>query len=671
MTDQRKTLTEQDETDILAAKADDPSIMNKTLAEKYGVHPATIKRLLDRNKPKEASGAAGIQDIPHNKISPSGLNPRKTFDPDALAETAASIKTEAEASGGSGILQNLVVRPKGNDTFEIVAGERRWRAVQMNIEAKAYTKDIALPCRVRECTDAQLVELALLENIDRQDMMPMEEANAFQQLFELQQAENSDLTQRKFAIATADSTGKSQRYVELRLGLATKLCDDAKQALANGEISSAMARILAQHDHDHQEYGLSLCNRSHYPISTAAELASKLIDIYPFVTDADFDLELYTGEILEDPDADGFADPDEDGRRFKDIKQFQQLQRQAAEKMVEELTDTDAAFVVLCDVNEENYRSWTHDFVYGDNSATGIVIVIDEDFDIEVKKHIEKRTAPSISASASGTSSGTTSGTTSKTPTEPPKPKEPGTIAHREHARRRKSQALQNAVAADHRSALILACLGLVGGQKTVKISAEHFDAPDSQDDALSPDVTSTLKSLRQQGLKIPLGSDKRRPFNTGYGLDDDEDLKAYNSIKALSDDDLQKLFNHLVARQVGSLTGYLPHYGDRATTQQLAKDLGISGNEEKHGLTILKDDLPGLSKAALETVCNEIDIDPERTMKETIIAIEDNAPEFYVVPSLRFGEPDRIQSSMLNPTPPLVAKMTSDTECVNSAPAE
>lgn len=108
-----------------------------------------------------------LVEVPVDQISVNPNQPRKVFDQDALAELSASIKA-------SGVIQPVVVRRRG-DGYELIAGERRWRAARL-------AELDRLPAVVREATDAQSLELALVENLLREDLNPMEEAEAYQSL---------------------------------------------------------------------------------------------------------------------------------------------------------------------------------------------------------------------------------------------------------------------------------------------------------------------------------------------------------------------------------------------------------------------------------------------------------------------------------------------------------
>jgi ParB family chromosome partitioning protein len=115
----------------------------------------------------EESAAAAAVELPIDSITPNPKQPRKDFDDKALRDLAASLTQ-------SGILQPVVVRRLG-DNYQLVVGERRWRAAKM----AGLTR---IPAIIREATDAQTLELALVENLLREDLNPMEEAEAYQRL---------------------------------------------------------------------------------------------------------------------------------------------------------------------------------------------------------------------------------------------------------------------------------------------------------------------------------------------------------------------------------------------------------------------------------------------------------------------------------------------------------
>jgi len=163
--------------------------------------------------------SAGVQELPIDSIVANPMQPRKDFDNKALAELSASLKR-------SGVLQPVVVRRYGQQ-FQIVVGERRWRAAQM----AGLTH---IPAVVREVTDAETLELALVENLLREDLNPMEEAEAYQRLLTEFSWTQEELGQR---------VGKDRSSVANCLRL-LKLPDLIQEDLRTGRLTMGHARAL-------------------------------------------------------------------------------------------------------------------------------------------------------------------------------------------------------------------------------------------------------------------------------------------------------------------------------------------------------------------------------------------------------------------------------------------
>ncbi|TYO88872.1 ParB/RepB/Spo0J family partition protein [Oceanicella actignis] len=160
--------------------------------------------------------------LPIDVIVPNPAQPRRHFDPDLLDELAASIRER-------GVIQPLIVRPDPGKQgrYQIVAGERRWRAAQ-----KAQLHEV--PVVIRDLDDAQVLELAIIENIQRTDLNPVEEARGFAQLIE-----QFGHTQEKLA----EAMGKSRSYIANALRLLT-LPQSVLDHLAAGRLSAGHARAL-------------------------------------------------------------------------------------------------------------------------------------------------------------------------------------------------------------------------------------------------------------------------------------------------------------------------------------------------------------------------------------------------------------------------------------------
>ncbi len=166
-----------------------------------------------------ADGVARVLQIPLNQLHPCPFQPRKDFDEPSLRELADSIR-------GQGILQPLVVRQRG-DGYELIAGERRWRAAQIAGLAE-------IPAIVREATDTGVLELALIENLQRENLNPLEEAQGYQQLMEEFQLRQEDV---------ASKVGKSRVAVANALRL-LKLPPEVQTYLRNGHLSVGHAKVI-------------------------------------------------------------------------------------------------------------------------------------------------------------------------------------------------------------------------------------------------------------------------------------------------------------------------------------------------------------------------------------------------------------------------------------------
>lgn len=173
--------------------------------------------------PDPAAGA--VRSLPLDLLDPSPFQPRRAMDPAILQELAASIKA-------CGILQPLLARPNPTDParFQIVAGERRWRAAGL-----AGLHEV--PVLVRPLADGDAMAAALVENLQRQDLNPLEEADGYTRLIE-----EFGLTQETLALAVGKSRGHISNMMRL-----TGLVDPVKAALRDGRITAGHARALIGH----------------------------------------------------------------------------------------------------------------------------------------------------------------------------------------------------------------------------------------------------------------------------------------------------------------------------------------------------------------------------------------------------------------------------------------
>lgn len=176
------------------------------------------------NKPLPGNGEHRM--VPMDRISPSPFNPRKSFVEAELEELANSIREK-------GVVQPIVLRPIGanGQHYEIVAGERRWRAAQR-------ASQHLIPAIVRALTDQEALELAIIENVQRSDLNPIEEATGYRDLIERFGYKQEELSQ---------IIGKSRSHLANTIRL-LKLPDSVQGMVRNGELSAGHARALIGRD---------------------------------------------------------------------------------------------------------------------------------------------------------------------------------------------------------------------------------------------------------------------------------------------------------------------------------------------------------------------------------------------------------------------------------------
>lgn len=170
-------------------------------------------------KGQEMVNGDQVEKIKVREIKPNPFQPRKEFNEEALQELAASIKEH-------GVLQPIIVRKKGM-SYEIVVGERRFRASKLALQKE-------IPAVVRDLNDQQMMEFAVLENLQREDLTPIEEAEAYQSLME-----NLNLTQEQLA----QRLGKSRPYIANHVRLLS-LPEDVKKLITMDVISIGHGRAL-------------------------------------------------------------------------------------------------------------------------------------------------------------------------------------------------------------------------------------------------------------------------------------------------------------------------------------------------------------------------------------------------------------------------------------------
>ncbi|EKS26681.1 nucleoid occlusion protein [Staphylococcus sp. HMSC072B07] len=211
------------------------------------------------NKDEEMTGATEdernnhVESIQIEKIVPNRYQPRQVFDQSKINELAESIQEH-------GLLQPIVVRPIEEGMYEIIAGERRFRA--MSSIHMAYADVI-----IRDMTDEETAVVALIENIQRENLSAVEEAEAYQKLLELGDTTQSELAQ---------SVGKSQSFIANKLRL-LKLAPKVLTKLSEGKITERHARALLSLSHEKQEEMVQIIIDQHLNVKqTEARVKAKV-----------------------------------------------------------------------------------------------------------------------------------------------------------------------------------------------------------------------------------------------------------------------------------------------------------------------------------------------------------------------------------------------------------
>jgi len=166
------------------------------------------------------SNPAAVAEIPLDQIVPNPYQPRENFDPEALAELADSIRT-------LGIIQPLTLRQTGPGSYQIISGERRYRAAR----AAGLTR---VPAYIRQADDAAMLEMAIVENIQRENLDPVETALSFQRLID-----ECNLTQEAMALRVGKKRATITNYLRL-----LRLPGTVQKALKDGKISVGHAKVL-------------------------------------------------------------------------------------------------------------------------------------------------------------------------------------------------------------------------------------------------------------------------------------------------------------------------------------------------------------------------------------------------------------------------------------------
>jgi len=501
----------------MSAKKKTPPKRNAAKAK-----PATTQRNLAL--PESPLGAAIRSAVPIDPALcyPSPLNPRKEkFDDDltSLADTIAA----------KGILQPLALRPDKDGRYEIVWGERRWRATKLGIGDGRIAKDFKLPAFVGDYSDRDIRDAALIENIARRSLNPVDEAEAFEELHNAGRT-NDEIGQ---------IAGTSGSHVKRRRQL-LRCVPEIQKRLRGGKIDIEMARAFALGDAKTQRDFIERATEYDWDAETIR--GHMLSERFP-VKRAAFPPHAYQGELLED---------EETGEKFfADDKQAMRLQEAAIIARIKTLK-TDWPWV---DRLETGKRPHEYEIARKNDAEAGAVVYIDGAGALAVlapalrpetaaKRLRERRKAEKITGGEAPAPLG--DGTAA------PQPARLMTAAQTVIVKRAKTQALRFGVAAQPKVAKAIVICSLLGAHNvrmasSVMLPEWTYDTPAIERAAQRLVMTPVAELIARKPVDLD-------PFDQRASFVEDEAQAAalFNGLIALEDNRLDKIFALLVSSLVG-----------------------------------------------------------------------------------------------------------------------
>lgn len=495
---------------------------------------------------------ADIRTIALGALHPSPLNPRKHFDEGKLTELAESIHHQ-------GLMQNLVVRPNTGPGggYEVVAGGRRLRALQLLAERGRITDQYLVPVRIRQdLTDLQALMLAVAENQDRADVSPIEEADAYAQMVDLG-ATVHDIALRY---------GRTERHVQQRLTLARDLGDDGRALLEAGTIGLGQAQVIAQTAGPLRKHVVKAAEHGD-SVTTLHNLIKKQSVL---VEHAKFDVAASGLEVIEDLYGSAparFADPKAALALQLDwVEQRRATLAGKKEQYFVEVVKLDSTYVRVPydDYDEYNPPKELRGTVILVSTATGEV----KEARCARRKDVtayqaKQRAAEKRTATADAT--GTEGGTIRK-----------GAYLDGHKAR---AAALRTALIGDHKRGLALGIMALLGTHMSnLSVNAHGLHLADE------PRVKARLLELdaRLDGaLGIEQAWGRTQGYRVGtfwmgsYGDKGERDYAFLQQLLALTLEELLDLHGILIAESYGGWNEYRPEEPISAFFEQLAADVG------------------------------------------------------------------------------------------------
>jgi ParB/RepB/Spo0J family partition protein len=536
---------------IAPAGAEDEA---KAIADMERDMPAELKAINTASMvaaPHDAGADIQYRELPLGRVSPSPLNPRRSRSQESIESLSRSIVDK-------GVLQPILVRPDPQldiegEHFEIIFGEGRWRAAALAVADGRLPAEFAIPARVRDCTDDELVILAAIENLDREDMEPLDEAELYAAL--RPRVTPADGETREAAIGRLVHV--SERTVFRRLAL-LRAIPEVREKLREGELDLGQVQAFALAGEDRQRE--ILAQPEDYD---AGEIRHLALQSRVTLDRAVFDLKLYEGEIVDDTVT---------GQRFfADQAQFDRLQLAELEARAEKLRGRKKWGWVEV-IAPDSDRSFWQDYAAQDPSTyeeykpgdpdAGAVVLIERysrpakitvkapvlrkaDADARVKARRAANSAPNGDGAAEADAA-----------------RDPLSKTQQAQLHAAKTRTLRRMVAADDALAMALAVLGLLGAGE-VRLGGEGLPIGPLAENRIDspPENLTAIDELLDLARGIAHPRDKKLLAGDwrSRGLDPQADTaRAWlDALMELPGAELRRLFALLVAERVGSW--YLP----------------------------------------------------------------------------------------------------------------
>lgn len=480
-----------------------------------------------------------LKTVPLSALCPSKDNPRRHVDKEAIAGLAESIKAD-------GVLQNLVVEKQGDGKFRVITGSRRLLALKLLKRQGVIDEDYKVPVEIRKFEDGDALRIATIENVQRSDLEPIDEADAFAKMLQSGAAIEDVMAK----------TGLSEQTIRRRLAL-SDLCDEVREGVQKSEIPLGIAQAMTLGTHDQQRALL-------HDLREGADLDAETIrdtlcDQKPSAAIAIFELEKYTGTFTRDL----FAA--EETTYFDDVDQFFALQREAVEALAETYRKK-AAWVDV--FNSYSVPAWQYGEAKNRKHA-GVVINLHPSGKVEIKTGLVRHQVKPEVVEA-----------TKETP-EAPKERPEVSSSLIRYAALHKSIAVQAALLENPRKAREVAAVSLLLAllpSKRLRIDVH----PCVTEWATSPNKPKALQSVSRElsrlstALGIHFDSDARVLATNGS---DDTPVGLYQAVQSLSDEDLGRLSTFLVLLSFGQ-SSIDELDGDESLFNRAAIDLKVAMRE-------------------------------------------------------------------------------------------